>query len=251
IRKQDLINDNKMKRGLNKLIFVTAVFALILSIFVSCKKDKYYYDSGVIDPHYSGTIMQYLESKPLQFDTLVQIIKLANLYDTLNTHTLTLFAPGDSSISRTIHYLDNYLQSSGKPIITNLDQIKPEIWHKYLAMYIFKDKKLLADYPQVDFQNLAAFPGGYFNSLDGQLMNIGVVYNSSAGVAYQGYRQLYLNYFPDLSVPYAGLITDAVASSDIQPTNGVIHALQFPNNYFGYDPDNFAIDAYKAGIDSL
>ncbi|AYD48514.1 fasciclin domain-containing protein [Arachidicoccus soli] len=240
-----------MKRGLNKLTLVTAIFALVLIVSMGCKKDKYYYDSGTIDPHYSGTIMQYLEAKPIQFDTLVQIIKLAGLYDTLNTQTLTFFAPGDSSISKTIQVLNYYLQASGKPNLTSLSQVKPQVWHKYLAMYIFKEKKLLADYPQLDFGNLTAFPGGYYNSLDGQLMNIGVVYNSSGGVAYQGYRQLYLNYFPDLSVPYAGLISDAVASSDIQPTNGVIQALQYPYNYFGFDPNNFATDAYQAGIDSL
>jgi hypothetical protein len=53
---------------------------------------------------------------------------------------------------------------------------------------------------------------------------IEVVYNSANGVKYTGYRQLSYSYIPDAANPDR-FIAAAVASSDIQPKNGSVHAL--------------------------
>jgi hypothetical protein len=79
-------------------------------------------------------------------------------------------------------------------------------------------------------------------------MNIGVFYNSANGVKYVGYRQLILSFIPDFSNPTVSLLNVPIATSDIQPTNGVIHALQFQNHVLGFDSRRFITAAESAGI---
>ena len=68
------------------------------------------------------------------------------------------------------------------------------------------------------------YPGAFYYSYKNDLANIGVVYNSVNGVKYTGYRQLSISYLADPSNP-DNFISAAVARSDIQPSNGVVHVL--------------------------
>ena len=58
-------------------------------------------------------------------------------------------------------------------------------------------------------------------------MNVGVVYFDAGEVQYAGYRQLYYSYMSNLANQEESMINVAVASSDIQPNNGVVHVLIF------------------------
>jgi hypothetical protein len=92
--------------------------------------------------------------------------------------------------------------------------------------YVLKGKYLLKDFPQLDFTLRPLYPGGYYSGYNNDLSNIGVVYNTANTVRYAGYRQLCIAAIIDPSNPsYYQFMSAAVASSDIQPTNGVIHAL--------------------------
>lgn len=92
--------------------------------------------------------------------------------------------------------------------------------------YLFKDSHYLKDYPQLDFDVRPLFPGGYYDGYNHDLANIGVVFFTANTVKYSGYRQLCIAGVPDPSNPanyYYGAAP--VASSDIHPTNGVVHTL--------------------------
>ena len=92
--------------------------------------------------------------------------------------------------------------------------------------YVLKGKYLLKDFPQLDFNLRPLYPGGYYYGYNGDLSNIGVVYNSANTVRYAGYRQLCIAPIVDPSNPsYYWNMSAAVASSDIQPTNGAVHVL--------------------------
>jgi hypothetical protein len=61
---------------------------------------------------------------------------------------------------------------------------------------------------------------------NGDLANIGVVYNTANTVRYAGYRQLCITSITDPSNPSAFWFASApVATSDVQPTNGAVHVL--------------------------
>ncbi|WP_312185064.1 fasciclin domain-containing protein [Sphingobacterium sp.] len=241
----------------------TFLVLMAVSLFSACKKEDYI-DTGIHEAKFNGTIWNYLESRPDLFDTLMVALKVAKLDDVLKNDDVTFFAPPDPCILKSVWILNQQLFRSGQDSITKLEQVRPEVWRKYLSRYIFKGKYVAKDYRQIDTLNLAAFSGGVYKNIAGDDMNIGVLYNdviskneSSGGtqvIKYAGYRQLYLNFpytfsvpeeLQDFLVPY---ITAPVATSDIQPTNGVLHVLQFSKHSFGFQSYSFANEAFLLGV---
>jgi hypothetical protein len=223
-----------MKNFIKKNFILIALGSLFLTLTISSCKKEYFIDGGPSKAEYDGTILQYLESHP-KFDSVAQIVKLAGLEDVFNNEEITFFAPTDEVIRRTIgqvnsdvDYLRNGLNQNlfdlRKDTIRVLADVPSAIWRKYLMRYMFKGKYVLKDYPQLDFNLKPLYPGSFYRGYNDDLANIGVVYNSANGVAYTGYRQLSISYIPDPANPQ-NFIAAAVASSDIQPKNGVIHAL--------------------------
>lgn len=208
---------------------ITLVIIIAFSVFTSCKRDDYFQDTGTINPNFNGTILTYLKSKPVYFDTLTRVIQIAGMNDVFDKESITFFAPTSSSIYKSIKALNKNLKTNGRDTVSKLEQIKPETWKETLSMYIFKGVYRLKDYPQLDTIAINAFPGQGYTSYGGRTMNIGVIFNDavtgSTSVKYAGYRQLYLSYIPDFSNPKANLLNFPVASSDIAPTNGIVHVL--------------------------
>ncbi len=211
---------------LNKNYFYLPVLLGIIVFSSSCSKD-YYKDSGTHPNHYNETVLEYLESKPAHFDSLVKIIKYAGMENIFENNEITFFAPDDSSIINSIQMLNQDLYTSGLDTVSDLMQISPDIWKSELSMYIFEGKHLLEDYPQLDLLQIQVFPGQNFQSYGGRTMNIGVIYGDAGDVQYAGYRQLALSYIPSLSAPQSSWYTAYVSSSNIQLNNGVVHDLQF------------------------
>lgn len=258
-----------------KLIKIIAPVLLLAIGFLSgCKKDSYFHDSGVHDAKFNGSVLEYLHSKPVHFDSLSRVIKIAGMEEVFSKETITFFAPTSGSVHQSVKFLNYYLRTTGKDTVVNLEQLKPEFWRKMLALYVFKGNSGLKDYPQIDTAAMQAYPGQGYNSYSvdnepGRTMNIGVIYNSAGGVKYAGYRQLMLSYIYDYASPTRGLILNRVASSDIAPLNGRVHVLQstYPlklvfvkpdgttaevmtqqPQYFGFDISNFVLTAIAMGI---
>ncbi|MBS1495413.1 MAG: hypothetical protein JSU03_05305 [Bacteroidetes bacterium] len=235
--------------NIKKIITTGALATMLLAM--GCKKNSYFDNTGLTDPRFQGTVLDYLKSKPVYFDSIVKIIHIAGLDDAFTKEDITFFAPADSSVRRTLMALNQELRLEGKNEVTRLEQIKPAVWRAQLTRYLFKGKKSLNDYPQLDGQNISAYPGQIYAAYDGQIMNIGVVYNDAGGVKYAGYRQLFLSYIPSPTSPrdYNTWFSVPVASVNIQPTNGYVHALVYVNHYFGFEPNQFIENAIAAGID--
>ncbi|WP_175632375.1 fasciclin domain-containing protein [Pedobacter ghigonis] len=246
-----------MKNKNIKLVF--AAIALLLA--TACNKE-YYVDSGVLTPTYNGTILQYLKSKPAMFDTTVRVIALAGMNDVLDKENLTFFAPTSSSIYKSVRALNAYLIQNGRDTVRELSQIKREVWRKTLSQYIFKGTNRLKDYPQLDTLAYTAFPGQSFSSYEnGRIMNIGVIFNDavsgSTSIKYAGYRQLFLSYIKDFTKPQQSLVNIPVATSDIAPSNGIIHVLRqatlsgstlVNKHNFGFVNNIFINDVLASGI---
>jgi len=234
-----------MKKIILYLFFIG--FAL-----AACKKD-YYQDSGINDPKFDGTIMQYLESNPFYFDTLVRIIKYAEMEDILNNQTVTLFAPPDPCFKKALDALNDYQLTIGADSVTRFEQVKPEVWKELLSLYIFPGNRGLKDYSQVDTLSLDTYKGTLFESLNGKTMNIGTIYNDAVNedvvIKYQGYRQLLLSYVPDDTNPYLQWVNCPVSTSDIAPSNGRVHVLKYLTHTFGFDSYSFIQLATERGVE--
>lgn len=245
---------NYNKRDMKKLIYACAALLLILN---ACKRDEYYRDGGLANPNFNGNMLQYLQAKKVPFDTIAQIVKLAGLESNFSNEDFTFFAPDDEVIKKTIGTvrtdgLNNFLFYSGKDTVKTLDQISPVIWRRYLQRYMFKGVNRLKDYQQIDFDVKSVYPGGLYYSLGGNISNIGVTYGTANNIKYIGYRQLNLTYIPDASKPNDSWYINKVASSDIKPTNGVVHTLAYNDirggAYFGFNESDFFSDVYFSGL---
>lgn len=63
--------------------------ACITFILTGCKKFEHYEDTGITNAKFDGSIMQYLDSKPFQFDTLSQVIRLAGMEEVFSKEEIT------------------------------------------------------------------------------------------------------------------------------------------------------------------
>lgn len=236
--------------------------ALLLVVLGSCTKSSYQ-DGGTLDPRFKGSTYDYLVSKPALFDSLTKVIRLAGLEKALQGEEVTFFAPPSQSIENSIRILNGQLRLFGKDTVYNLRQIKPAVWRKFLCRYLFKHKKSLTDYPQVDFQNIPVYPGQPYLSYDNDVMNIGVSYGDAGGVQYAGLRTLYLSFIQSLSSPTNSWISAPVATSNVQTNNGYVHVIRYAspvvvnipglidltNHHFGFNPFLLYTEALDAGID--
>lgn len=233
-------------------VAMTLLVTLTLTI-VSCSKDSYN-DTGLANAKFDGTILQYLQSKPLHFDTLASVIKLAGMEPLFNdaNANITFFAPPDPTIGASIKQLNLRLLNAGRDTISKLEDIKPAAWRNILSLYTFKGTNRLKDYPQVDTLALDTYAGQSFVSYAGIPINIGVIFNDavsgSTAIKYAGYRQLMISYIPDWSNPKRFWINTLVSSSDINPKNGIVHALKFRNHAFGFHTELFISIALQEGI---
>lgn len=216
----------------------------VLTGLAACQKEKdYYLDSGLANPYFKGTVVDYMNAKPFYFDSLSLVAKLAGMDSILTNDTVTFFAPTDRSILRLIKRTNNELYSLRYDTIKTLQDVPATIWRKYLSRYIFHGINKLKDYPQIDYDLVLTYPGQGYLSWDGTPMNIGVVYHDDNGVKYVGYRQLSLAYIPDVSNPVIGTwIIAFVASCNILTDNGVVHVLNDEHTYFGFSKEEFVND---------
>lgn len=241
-------------KNITKGVTLFVLFAALLT--TGCKKYEHYLDTGITNAKYNGNILQYLESKPLQFDTLAQVIKLAGMEEVFKNEEITFFAPQDPSIGDAINRLNTYLNFTGKDSVRTLSDIKPKAWKEILSMYVYKGTNRLKDYRQVDTLALDTYSGQGYLSYNGSALNIGVIFNDAVNgpkekpisIKYAGYRQLMLSYIPDLSRPKSFWVNAPVSSSDINPTNGIVHALKFSNHSFGFYSSRFIQVATENGI---
>ena len=235
---------------LSKRIFSVCMLVTIV-IIAGCQKKDYFTNTGTHSPNFQGNVLEYLESKPQYFDSITKIIRLAGMEDIFRNEDITFFAPSDSSVKSTIKDLNFRLNSQGKRLVYRLEQIKPEVWRTQLSRYLFKGKKSMNDFPQLDPNNLSAYPGQIYASYDGDIMNVGVFYNDAGSVQYAGYRQLMLSFIPSATTPrdYNSWYSVRVASVNVAPTNGFVHVLNYPFHYFGFEPNQFIENAIAKGID--
>src|SRR5688500_2473587 len=173
----------------NWMLFLVALLAL-----TTCKRDTYYRDGGKAKAEFDGTMVEYLKSNPVLFDTIARIVQLEGMEGNFTDEEFTFFAPDDEVIKRTIGTiytggLNSFLYYAGKDTVKSLSNIDSLIWKKYLQRYMFRGSNRLKDYPQVDFSLITVFPGALFYSYSGTVSNIGVEFGDVNGIKYIGYRQ--------------------------------------------------------------
>jgi hypothetical protein len=147
----------------------------------------------------------------------------------MTSDTITFFAPSDDVIRVAMNAINALRFAQMKDSVT-MEDLGPDVWRKFLGMYILKGKRVAGSFPRVSTSNPAAFPGINYIMMDGYILNIGLEYTNYNGVEAVGPRIMYLT---DVTYDPANFRNNPkvrVVSSDIQPKNGVIHVLSISHN---------------------
>lgn len=208
---------------MRKLLSWAGILLLVALCMSACKKD-YYVDGGLANPHYNGTIYDYLVKNPYLFDTVAYIVEKAGLKDMLEHDSVTFFAFTDQSVGDALEDL-NEIRYRSVEDSAHLADIPGEVWREFLLRYIMKGKHTANQFARVDPNNIYAYPGINYVMAGDYILNIGLVYQNYNNVEAVGARILLLTDITTDPVTFRNNNNVNVASSDIQPTNGVIHAL--------------------------
>lgn len=199
--------------------------ACVWFTLIACTKQEVI-NSGIASPYFGGTMMDYLRSDKYNWELTVQMIERADLTDLFEGRVdtlpeITFFAPPSYSILRFLYESqENTNPDENYQAVKNMSV---KLCREYILKHVVKGKYLKKD---IGYRN-QAYPindeqqdgGTWFRCLGGNQI-----------IAYQETTEYG-------GVPNAGAIllrvyspaygTVPMASPDIQPKNGVVHALNY------------------------
>jgi putative lipoprotein len=206
----------------------------IFFLLMSCNTKYNIIDTGLANGKFDGNMYEYLQSNSYDWDSTCLMIERANLVDLFEGkregfEQITFFGPTNHSIRR--YMLDNEIAS-----IMEMDE---EFCHEMIMRCVVKGKYMRDDIPfGKNTASENSGEDGYDDGSDNADENQGTggtvlkgamgnrfwiysfkeSYNDVAGV---GAVVLYIK-----SLETGGTMID-VASTDIEPTNGVVHSLHY------------------------
>ena len=217
-----------MKKYIIILLFVFPLF--------SCGTKYNYLDTGVSDPHFEGDMYAYLQSNSYNWDSIVKIIDRARLQDVFRHDDITF-------MGLTNHSIRQWLIQGGKGYEAGYRQVTdiPEAMCRTIVLSLVIDGGMLRDdIERIELNEKGEYIGG------GRICRI----------RYGNYVWLWTKQEPYMGVDGLGPVslhmttleadqktqvaTNMVASGDIQPYNGVVHALEY-----SYHLDNIGILPYE------
>ncbi len=206
---------------------VNNIFSFLFLLLVSgCAKDKGYYNESLQKVTYNGTILEYLQSKPGVFDSLLTVLDRTNMQSVLNTdEQITFFAPTNQSFQLAIENLNNTRKESDKPLeyLSNVDLNHLDTM---MAQYIVKgyypsDSMMLKDGIKLqDFK--------YQRTMNAKL-------TTATSSGYEGGGPKVIEYSDTKNSQFnRNWITATTASINIEANNGMIHVLS-SSHVFGFN----------------
>lgn len=245
---------------MQKVIYMLLGGLLFLN---SCNKDEYYTDSGIHNPVFNGDMLSYIDSRSKDpkdiFDTLRTVITLAGLEDDFKNKNMTFFAPPDPCIGKAIDALNEQLYLNARDSVTRLDQIKPEAWRRLLQGYMLNGDMGLVDFNQIDTANLSVYNGQQYQALNGDPLNVGVVYHDAVTkntngqetmrLKYKGPRQILISYVPEYTTESIFWVNAFISSSNIKPNNGRVHVINYNRHLLGFTTLRFNDIVNEYGIE--
>lgn len=200
---------------MKKIIYIAA---LIVSLLEGCTKNNYI-DTGLSNGRHDGSLMNYMETHPYDWDSTVVMVRhagedMVRLFEGQDpTHPeITFFGLTNHSIRR-------YLLQHGFRQVMDLDA---DWCRSILLQHIVDGKYYRKNFP-------AGKPGLYgtigtggitLSTLAETNVWVYVVVQENGGITENAAKPIYINFLKSNS-------HFAVASGDIEPDNCVVHALDY------------------------
>lgn len=199
-----------------KVIYIVGV--MFLFCIISCTKDNYI-DTGISKSRFDGNMLEYMESHSYDWDSTVVMIRHAG------ADMVTLFEgrePGHEEITFlgiTNHSIRRYLLMNGINSVRDLD---PEWCRSILLQHVIDRKLYRKDIPEGKLGDFGTVGEGgvVVNTLAGTQVWMYVVLQEANGIKEHAARPIFLNFMRANK-------NFNIASGDIEPDNGLVHALEY------------------------
>ncbi|WP_018338145.1 hypothetical protein [Butyricimonas synergistica] len=191
---------------------------MVLLIFVACTKQTVY-DTGISSPYYEGSIMDYLRSNDYEWGYTVQLIEQAGLSDLFEGRVDSL--PEITFLGIPSMTVERYMYEKR---YDSIQQIDPDIAKFMVLQHVTKGKILKKDvaYRNREYKANDPLQDGCtdITMLQGNKVRFWRDKSDYAGVPDAGAETMSLwSLQTNLQIP--------MSSPDIQPENGVVHALNY------------------------
>lgn len=206
---------------------------ICLSIWMAClacNTRQEVIDGGICSPYFEGSIMEYLRSDIDQWGYTVQMIERAGLASLFEGEVdsiseLTFFAPPSYAVYR--YLMDCKYKGISADKYEHIEDIPVEICRELILKHVVIGKYLKADigFRNMDYGIYAPEQDGgtAFTCMGGNKVIAYLEKTAYKGIPDAGPVKMFLySYTVGKMIP--------MATPDIQPRNGVVHALNY-----GYD----------------
>ena len=198
---------------------IIGICVCVLMVLTGCDTKQNWIDTGVSSPYHDCSIMEYLRGDAYNWELTVEMIERADLTDLFEGQVdslpeITFFGIPSYSILR--YLWDNDMES--------VSELTPAFCRETILNHVVKGKYLKADIAYRNPNYLITDPqqdgGTELITLGGRQLKAYVDKSEYGGVPDAGAETMYLYSFSAYTqVP--------LASPDIQPLNGVVHALNY------------------------
>ena len=198
---------------------IIGICVCVLMTLTGCDTKQNWIDTGVSSPYHDCSIMEYLRGDAYNWELTVEMIERADLTDLFEGQVdtlpeITFF--GIPSYSILLYLWDNDMES--------VSELTPAFCRETILNHVVKGKYLKADIAYRNPNYLITDPqqdgGTELITLGGRQLKAYVDKSEYGGVPDAGAETMYLYSFSAYTqVP--------LASPDIQPLNGVVHALNY------------------------
>ena len=203
------------------------LLGIVLSLFVGCTKYNQI-DTGISKAEYPGNMYEYFQSDSYNWDSLLVLIDHAGMKkyftgEEPGYEEITFFGPTNHSIRRWLYGMRTNLGTTGAP---DPEKLKislqdPETCRNLLLCHIIKGKRKAASFPQGTFDDNNS--GEVLIAANGKQFRVFTVKESFQNVAGAGPLTLYAVGIDK----YNQTLHITMASTDIAPTNGIVHSLPY------------------------
>ena len=202
-----------------KHIYKLMLWVMVAGVFTSCDPKQDVWDSGISSPYHDCTIMEYLRGDDYNWGLTVELIEHAGLTDLFEGQVDTLPEItfwGFPSYSVLRYLYDNNMES--------VSEIDVETSRELVLMHVTKGKVLKKDVAERDEEyyiyDEEQTGGTDLYTLTNSHLKAYIDKSDYMFVPDGGPETMYLYSFTaETMVP--------LASPDIQPTNGVVHSLNY------------------------
>lgn len=210
---------------------MTKVIVILIAIACfACTTKQEVIDGGIASPYFDGNIMEYLRSNEEQWGYTVEMIERAGLVDLFEGKVdtvpeLTFFAPPSYAVFR--YLMDLKYEGTGEERYESIQDIPVETCKTLILKHVVVGKYLKEDiaFRNMDYDIFAAEQDGgtHFTCMGKNELIAYLEKTDYKGFPDVGPIEMFL-----YSVSVGQMIP--LATPDIQPINGVVHALNY-----GYD----------------